>query len=458
MLPTESLLPPRPRRRWLRLSLRGLMVLVLIIGGVVGWLAHTVRTQRQAIAAVRAAGGSVQINYHWRAMSIGPQGAVLADEPVLRTWLRRWLGDEWFQHVWNVSLKSGPVDPQMFAALAHFDRLQSINVNGATGIGPGFAKLGGLRHLTSISLISPNADDTVLAGIAKLGSLRRLMLERPDATDGGFARLARLQQLTSLEIHGCPNLTDAGLGFLAAIKTLTDLELVGCPTVSDAGLTRLLAGGSTLKRVTLAGNDGLAAPVTLLARHQPGLEVLTVSGPICTDADVAAIGGLTRLKSVTLLGSRITDAGLTPLGSLASLTALDLNNTHLTDSGMEVLGTFPALNDLTLSRTKVGDAGLAHLARLPLLRLELDGCGVTDAGMAALARMTTLEDLSLRSLPGLTDAGLMTLRTLTQLRRLDVGGTQMTPAGVAALQAVLPKLTHVNTRASAWSTTHPPLK
>jgi hypothetical protein len=48
--------PPLPkyRPRWLRLSARGLIILVLIIGGCLGWIAHIVRNaqgQRNAVAA-----------------------------------------------------------------------------------------------------------------------------------------------------------------------------------------------------------------------------------------------------------------------------------------------------------------------------------------------------------------------------------------------------------------------
>ncbi len=53
----------RPWWRYLRLSVRGLMLVVLAVGGCLGWWLHLARVQRQAVAAIRAAGGS--ITYEW---------------------------------------------------------------------------------------------------------------------------------------------------------------------------------------------------------------------------------------------------------------------------------------------------------------------------------------------------------------------------------------------------------
>ena len=53
---------PPPPRRWLRVSLRGLMILVLLIGGGLGWLVHRAKVQRDAVAAIRRSGGTV--SYH----------------------------------------------------------------------------------------------------------------------------------------------------------------------------------------------------------------------------------------------------------------------------------------------------------------------------------------------------------------------------------------------------------
>ncbi len=47
----------------LRFSVRGLIVVVLVIGGWMGWMVRCARIQREAVAAIKKAGGGVC--YDW---------------------------------------------------------------------------------------------------------------------------------------------------------------------------------------------------------------------------------------------------------------------------------------------------------------------------------------------------------------------------------------------------------
>jgi hypothetical protein len=61
---------PKPRRRWLQFSLRTLMVLLLVLGAGLGWLAHEAeraRAQQKLAAAIQQLGGRVE----YRAVSGG---------------------------------------------------------------------------------------------------------------------------------------------------------------------------------------------------------------------------------------------------------------------------------------------------------------------------------------------------------------------------------------------------
>ena len=83
------------------------------------------------------------------------------------------------------------------------------------------------------------------------------------------------------------------------------------------------------------------------------------------------------------------------------------------------------------------DAGLIHLKGLAdLKRLSLDGCRISDAGLAHLGGLKNLEELSLPATE-VTDAGLARLKGLRKLRKLRLQESNCTLAGVVHLFTAL---------------------
>ncbi len=417
--PSPSSLPPR--RRWLRLSLRALMILIVAVAIPVGWVAHTIRTQREAIAAVRAAGGKITFDYQEEVVGKTARGGLIKRrEPAAPAWLRRWVGDELFQSVYSVTFPKR-VAPADLAALARFDRLEIFVLADSTGVGDGLRFLAGRRHLRMVRLTGPGVTDAGLAVIARLPSIQMLTLNGSEATDAGFAQLKALGNVTSLDLIQCPNLTDAGAAAaVAGMPKLSDLSIFGLPTWT-----------ATLQAV---------------ARDHPALVDLFFTGKGLTDDALGPIAEMTQLKRLRLITVSITDAGLAHLPSLKHLDNLTLSRCPITDAGLQPLGDLPALDRLSLNGVPITDAGLVHLIRSPVRKLDLVATQVTDAGMPTLGRMANLVQLTIRKTPGLTDAGLVPLRHLTRLRQLDLAETRVTPAGTGALQAALPTLTSVITR------------
>ncbi len=54
---------PRLSRRYLRFSVRGLIIVVLLIGGWLGWIVRGARIQREAVAAIIKERGLIE--YDW---------------------------------------------------------------------------------------------------------------------------------------------------------------------------------------------------------------------------------------------------------------------------------------------------------------------------------------------------------------------------------------------------------
>ncbi len=127
------------------------------------------------------------------------------------------------------------------------------------------------------------------------------------------------------------------------------------------------------------------------------------------------------------------------LGGLRRL-YLAYNNT-ITDAGLARLAALPLLADVSLSSASLTDADLVHLRRLTRLRsLYLHGPRVSVAALARACRALELEELSIDLREPLSDADVPALCALpTSLRHLDAACRGLSEAGVARIEAALPR-------------------
>jgi hypothetical protein len=110
----------------------------------------------------------------------------------------------------------------------------------------------------------------------------------------------------------------------------------------------------------------MAADATSLAPHTVSLSFL----PNIGDAEIARLGGLTRLKRLYLRGTAVTDAELASLGGLGKLEILDLSDTGISDKGLEHLAGLHSLKQLNLKNAHVTAHGIAQLkSRIPKLKV-----------------------------------------------------------------------------------------
>lgn len=200
----------RPRRRWLRISIRGLFVLVLLVGGWLGRVANRARIQREAVAVIERAGGKAWYDWEWKNGSPAPSG---------RPGWPRWLVD---------------------------------------GIGPDY-----FGHVTAV--FSSHVSDAELAHIGHLSRLEYLILGNSPVTDAGLEQLERLESLRALNLQGT-RITDAGLAHLEKMPVLHELGL-GDTEVSDAGIVYL----EGLSHLTVLGLEKAGVTVVGFRRLQEAL-------------------------------------------------------------------------------------------------------------------------------------------------------------------------------------------
>jgi len=240
----------RPWRRYARFSVRGLIVLVLVIGVWLGWIVRSVRIQRDAVTAIEKAHGRVMYDWQWKngrsTPRVGPWRGLVD-----------LLGVDYFNHVTWVVFPGEATDAEM-------------------------AHLGNLARIDTLVLDPSNVSDLGLAHLDRLTSLRWLSISSSvGSTDTRIMRLKTLTRLQGLNLDRT-DVTDAGLPHL---KGLTGLELLG---LSDTGIT----------------DSGLAHLGGLTNLHW-----LDLHGTQVTDAGMAHLKGLTKLSNLFLEGTQVTDAG-----------------------------------------------------------------------------------------------------------------------------------------------------
>lgn len=241
-------MPAEPTRHpwwsYLRLSVRGLIVLVLVIGGSLGWIVHSARVQREAVAAIMEAGGEVL--YDWDPGRASFQPGIPASGSRPPGWLVRLIGVDYCDHVLQVALLQGDCS----AALPH------------------------IRHLTQIRilvLMQPSVTDASLVNLEGLQQLEILSLERSNISDAGLKHLKGVPRLNTLNLNQT-RISDRGLAELEPLNGLMELHLAET-SIGDAGLAHL-EKMSHLQSLDLRGTKVSDAGVRKLQQARPSLEII----------------------------------------------------------------------------------------------------------------------------------------------------------------------------------------
>ncbi len=136
-----------------------------------------------------------------------------------------------------------------------------------------------------------------------------------------------------------------------------------------------------------------------------------------------------------------------PRGSADKARTVDLGRKKVTDNDLKVLSALTTLTDLNLSGpateksgkttyapSSISDEGIKSLAGMTQLKkLQLEGSNITDAGLAHLAGMKNLTELSLSGTK-VTDAGMEALTKLPKLQSVILYETKVTDSGVGVLK------------------------
>jgi Leucine-rich repeat (LRR) protein len=220
---------PKSWRPRLRMSMRALMILVLILGGGLGWIIHQARVQRDAVAAIKKANG--HIGYDWEFKDDQPSyGKTWAPE-----WLVKLIGIDYFGHVVAVGLYDRASDAEL-VQVGKLRRLSQLNLLGSHVTDAGLEHLQGITGLKALYLSKTAVGDAGLRHL-RLTHVRWLSLQESAVSDAGLAQLEGLTTLEWLSLLGT-RISDAGLAHLRGLTSLNELILDGT-SVTDAGVKEL---------------------------------------------------------------------------------------------------------------------------------------------------------------------------------------------------------------------------
>lgn len=259
-------MPLRFPRRWLRFSLRSLL---LVVTGLSIWLGlhlDAVRRQSAAIAEVKRLGGRACYDYQYAG-----DGELTEGESPSPVWLFGWLGPDFFHDVVFVDM--------------------SRNADGQE---------------------NTQTTDEIKAVLPDFRELRTLYLTQGQATDDCLRAVGRLSKLEQLFCWNAIEATDAAIAPLANLPRLKSLHF---------------------------SNSWITDESLLVFGQMPALETLSIQQNSFTDGGLAHLRHLKRLKKLyaDLGETRFTDVGLVHLHALPSLEAIGLARCDVTENGVTAL-------------------------------------------------------------------------------------------------------------------------
>ncbi len=243
-------------------------------------------------------------------------------------------------------------------------------------------------------------------------------------------------------------ITDSDMLRLAELRDLRRLD-VSLTRISDQGLRTLKTSTGiedlNLYFAELVGDEG-----TAIFRNWKHLKRLNLRGTKITDSTLEILEGVPSLEWLDIGWSQITDTGLDHLSSLSNLRALTMGGNKLTGASLQVLRQLPQLEYLDIGGTQRTDSGLwsmlltddgvQSIATVTELReLRLAGTSITGRGISMLKSLSKLERLNLQGCKRLGEDAAEALTGFRQLRVLDLKDSGLSAQAIQRVRTALPQ-------------------
>lgn len=195
----------KPKRRWFQFGLRAFLLAFTLLSLWLGFATQRAAEQKRAIAAIRRRGGDVIYQHQYdnriifqpgtpvvfkgRVMpwlSMGGYQINYEAPPPGPAWLRSLLGDDYFQTVYQVNMRScNDDDLDLIAALPD---VKQLRLGGVEIANDGLRHIAKINSLESLSLTAIMVTDEGLRHLESLANLKEVSLET-NASSDAVARL-----------------------------------------------------------------------------------------------------------------------------------------------------------------------------------------------------------------------------------------------------------------------------
>jgi hypothetical protein len=259
----------------------------------------------------------------------------------------------------NHLLLDGPFTNQGLATIAGLDGLFALSffwhISALTP--DGLTLLADLPNLGFLGCEGKLCNDEAMSHIGAMPRLRMLMAQGTVASDAGFAALSRSQTIEYIWGRECPNLKGRGFAALAGMPSLKGLA-VSCKKVDDVSLSALPRFPALRGLMPMdVSDDGFLH----VGRCEQLEDLWCMYCRKTGDTSTGNIAGLSRLKTYYAGATKITDRSLEILGRMSSLQSIEFHEcSRITNAGVALLAGLPRLREITVGGSpKVTREGMA---------------------------------------------------------------------------------------------------
>jgi len=257
-------------------------------------------------------------------------------------WLRRLVGDDYFQYVEKVHLDNTDVtDADLRSIMGRLRKVRRLSLNFTDVSDVGLAHLSTVRQLRYLGLAETRITGDGLQYIAGCGRLEELVLENTAVGDDELKHLKELTELEFVNLSGT-RVTSAGIADLASLVNLVQLYAYDTP-VDDSAIPHFKRMNGRITELHVSGSQFSGRGLLVLQHALPSCniscEMLDLSGSkYCRTKWTKLVGRMHevdcegRLKALDLSDATVSDEDVALLHGLENVQIIDLRGTSVSEN------------------------------------------------------------------------------------------------------------------------------